>query len=179
MKQLIREHRGMLVLLLFFAVMAVAVWLYLLIFQQQQREVLHRQWTEKRNQLHDQGNSNNPVTYQQHQAALNKLLATVPARNELPRLLGQITDYAAMRKATIETLSYKPTPSAVNLLQGYTLVISAKGGYDALKLLLADLQDLAALAYTESVSLVNPDPQGDQLLLEIRMVLNLRSEGTP
>jgi Tfp pilus assembly protein PilO len=173
-KQVLREHRGILILLLLFAVPAVLIWGHLLFFQQQLRDRLYTQWTEKRQHLHDF----NPGTYQRNQDALNKLLATVPARNELPRILGQVTDYIAIHKATTEMLSYKPIRSSANGLQSYNLSITVRGSYEAVKPLLADLQNLNVLAYVDSFSLVNPDPLNDQLLMDARMVITMRPEGS-
>lgn len=175
-EKVLKEHRGMLALLLLFAVTAILIWGYLLFFQLQMRDRLHTQWNEKRQLLGDSGSFGN--SYQRTQEALNTLLATVPARNELPRILGEITDSVSMHNASTETLSYKPIPLSADKLQRYLLSVSAKGSYKAIKPLLADFQNLNALAYLESVSIVNPDPQNDQLLMNVRMVVTMRLEET-
>lgn len=178
LKQVLREHRGMLVLLVLITLPVLLVWGYLLFFQLQLRDRLYLQWIEKRQQLHGSGSVSTPGVFQRNQDALNNLLATVPTRGELPRILGQVTDYVSMHKANMETLSYKPMPSSVSGLYRYTLVVSATGSYEAIKPLLADLQHLNVLAYVDSFSLINPDPQSDQLHMEARMVINLRPERT-
>ncbi|MDD2501608.1 MAG: type 4a pilus biogenesis protein PilO [Geobacter sp.] len=168
----------MLVLLILFALPVLLVWGYLLFFQLQLRDRLYTQWIEKRQQLHGSGSVTTSRVFQRNQDALNNLLATVPTRSELPRILGQVTDYVAMHKATMKTLSYKPLPPSVTGLYRYNLVVSVTGNYEAIKLLLADLQNLNALAYVDSCGFINPDPQSDQLQMEARMVINLRSEST-
>lgn len=177
LRQVIREQRVMLVVVILFAVQAIAVWGYLLVVQQKRSSELHALWNEKRLLVLGTGSGIGLSAYHRNEAALHTLLATVPTLSELPRILGQVTDFAALHKASIETLSYKPLP--VNGLRGYQLVITSKGSYEAVKNLLADLQGLNTLAFVDSVSLVNPDPQGDQVLLETRMVINFRPEETP
>lgn len=177
MQQVFKEHRRLLAVVLLLAVSSGLFWICLLVPQQRQRDELHAAWTEKRARAHDPENARSVRVYRSNEHALQKLFAAVPAQSELPRVLGQLTDVAALHEANIMSMSYKPIPSSVNGLLGYTLVASVQGEYGALKRVLSDIQALHDLAYVDSVSIAAPDPQANQAVLEARLVLYLRQEG--
>lgn len=175
---LFREHRSLLLMVLLLAAAAVAVWGFLLLPQRQERERLQQLRTEKRQQLHERGRGAGP-DLQRTRHRLDSLLATAPGRSEFPRILGQVTDYAALHGATVRTLTYRALPSTIEGLECSALSIGASGSYGAVKPFLAELQNLNALAYVETASLVNPDPRTEQLSLEVRMLIHLRPEVAP
>lgn len=176
-QQVFKEHRRLLAVVLLLAVSSGVLWIFLLVPQQRQRDELHAAWTEKRAQAHDPDNARSVRVYRSNEQAMQNLFAAVPAQSELPRVLGQLTDVAALHEATIMSMSYKPMPSSVNGLLGYTLLVSVKGGYPAIKRVLSDIQALYDLAYVDSISIAGPDPQANQVILEARLVLYLRQEG--
>lgn len=176
---LVREYRRMLLWLLLLGSVSVAVWGYLLGPQRQQREQVQERWSEKRRQLHELGRGDGADRQQRARQRLDSLLATIPTRNEFPRVLGHVTDVAAVHGATVSTLTYRPLPPAIEGMAGYALSVGVTGSYEEVKPVLAELQNLNALAYVETASLVNPDPRTERLSLEVRMVLHLRPEVPP
>lgn len=177
LQQVFKEHRWLLAVVLILALLSGVLWMYLLFPQQRQRNELYAAWTEKRNHVLDPENARSLRVYQSNEHALKKFLAAVSAQSELPRVLGQLTDAAALHGANITGMSYKPIPSPVNGLPGYNLTVSTKGSYEALKRFLADVQSLHSLAYVDSISIASPDAQADQVLMEARMALYFRQEG--
>jgi len=176
-QQVFKEHRHLLAVVFLLAVVSGVLWIYLLGPQQRQRNELHGAWTDKRHYLHDPESARSLRVYRSNEEALKKFRATVPAQSELPRVLGQVTDIAALHGASIMGMSYKPVPSSINGMLGYNLTVSAKGSYAALKHILANLQALHSLVYVDSISIASPDPQGNQVVADVRMVLYLRQEG--
>lgn len=175
-RQIFKEHRRLFAVALLLAASSGLLWIFLLA-QQRQRDELHAAWTEKRIQAHDPENARTVRVYRDNEQALKKLLAAVPSQSELPRVLGQVTDCAALHEASIMSMSYKPVPSSAEGLPGYNLLVSVKGGYPAIKRVLSDIQALNDLAYVDSIGIASSGPRGDQVILDARLVLYLRQEG--
>ena len=174
-----RENRAVLILLSTFLLLTVLLWLYLLLGQQRQRDQLYQQWTEKRQFLQESGNSSGLASYRRSSDGLKQLLASVPARSEFPRILGQVTDVVAMQKATLVSLSYKQLPSSVEGLLCYSLAVSVKGDYAALKQVLSDLQHLQQLSSVDAIGSAHVDQQSDQVVLDATLVFYLRPDSRP
>lgn len=171
---IIKEQRRLLILFAILSGCCLLLWLYLLGPRHKELQERQAEWTAKRRHVPQKvsGSASDRTT-------LDKLWASLPERNELPRILGQLYDIAGTSEVSITALSYKPLGSSADGLIAYTLKCSARGRYDALKRFVAQVQHLSVTATVDTISLTSKDPFAEMVTLETQISLHLRDGTAP
>lgn len=171
---IIKEQRRLLIMLAVLGGACLLLWLYLLGPRRQELLARQTEWTAKRRLVAQQ-----VAGAPSDRAALDKLWASLPERNELPRILGQLYDIAGISDVSVTALSYKPHATPAEGLTAYALKCTASGRYGALKRFMAEVQHLPGTTTVDSISLTSKDPFTEMVTLEMLISLHLRNGAAP
>lgn len=173
---LTREHGLLLSAVGLLFILCLGTWGGLVFPQHRQHEQSLLLWNERRRQVNELEQQRSGSISSQNRELLQRLFASVPGYNELPGVLGQVTDTANLHGVTVTSLAYRPVPSTVHDLSCYRLSITCNGDYGAFKAFLTELQRLQPLAYVESIRIEHPDKAVTRLDSSITMQILFRQE---
>jgi len=109
-------------------------------------------------------------TYRQAMADLQSFRATIPGKNEFPKLLGEIFSLTSQAGLAIDQISYQPKELADQGLLRYGLAFTVRGSYGQVKRFVHSLEQSERLLIIDSLTLSGGRDSGEALV-ELRLQL--------
>lgn len=132
-------------------------------------------WNDLRQRVAVAGRADVVSVYQRGIDDLKKISTRIPAKRQLPRVLGDILDSAVSSSVVTGAVSYKPQiVKGHDDLLAYTVSMTVSGSYAAVKSFLGDLQKNSELVIVDSIGLTNSDLYEENVVMELKLSIYLQ-----
>ena len=175
-KQIIIAQPRTFVLILFLAVLNIALYLFSSVYQNPRLENLQNKWFQKRKLGTGGVVADTGTIYQQGIIDLKNWRSRITPKKGFARFIGTLYETAANNSLSFEGATYKISQFKEQGLVAYTLDFDVVGKYAAVKSFISDLQRMPEIITMENLSLNNKNATEDAVDLKVQLTVYLRME---
>ena len=166
------------VLLAFLALLNLAVFLYLSLWQRPELAGAQSEWFAKRDALASGQILQLAERYQMGARDLALFQRRLIPKKGFPAFLGELFETAGNNGLHLKGISYKPKDLKEQGMVSYGIAFTVSGKYASEKSFLADLARYPQIVTLDSVSLSNSSQTEESVDLKVQMTAYLKEEGT-
>jgi len=177
LREMIAARRKSFAFLVFLAVLNLALFLYLSLWQRPALVRAQGEWQAARQAAAQGPVAGNAARYRDAQRDLGLFRKRLIPKKEFPRFLGELFQAVGANSLSLKGIAYKPALTKEPGVLSYGLTLTVVGRYPALKSFLADLARLPELVTLDSLTLSNTAPTGETVELKVQLTAYLTTEG--
>lgn len=177
-KQIVLLRRKSLIALLVLLSSALAIQLFVSLYQKPRVETLRLEW-QKMRELEIRGATlqNRDTLYKNGLADLARFRDGLYQKNSFARFIGELYGLADKTGLDMTAITYKPTFNKDEQLLEYQLAITVSGKYQQLKRFINDIVAVTNFLVIDSVMLASGDSTTDTVQLQIQITSFFKMEG--
>jgi Tfp pilus assembly protein PilO len=173
-RELFNQKRSLLIAIAVLLVLTIGLYIAVNVFLDPAIITSQASWNDLRQRVTVAGKADVASVYRRGTEDLKIISAKVPVKRQLPRVLGEILDSAVSSSVSTGAVTYKPQIVKGQDLLSYSVSMTVKGSYAAVKSFLGDLQKNSEMIVVDSVSLSNGYLYEENVAMDIRLSIYLQ-----